>query len=244
MNPFAIVIKLAPIDWKNVRRDSLLMWVPLLPLYLALVIRWGVPALSGFLSRTVAFDLEPWYFLITGGFVISVASTIGTVVGFLLLDERDDGVLDALLVTPISAPAYVAYRVSMPLVAGVLATVVCYPICGIAPLPWVDLVAAATLGGFTAPFTALYLASFADNKVTGFAMAKLIGNVQILPAIGYFLPMPWQLLVGLFPWYWPMKIVWLAADGQPWAPYFVAGLGVNLVAVGLLLRRFDRFVHR
>ena len=38
--------------------------------------------------------------------------------------------------------------------------------------------------------------------------------------------------------------VWQAADGLPYAPYLVAGLAVNLVAVGLLVRRFERIAHR
>lgn len=244
MNALSIVVKLAPVDWRNIRRDSLLMWIPFLPLYLAAIIRWGVPALNGFLLRTTGFDLQPWYFLIMSGFVVSLSGTIGTVTGFLLLDERDEGVLDAMLVTPVSAPAYVAYRVTTPLLAGVVATVACYPICAIVPLPWADLIAAAALGGFSAPFTALYLASFADNKVTGFALAKLMGNVQVLPVVAFFVPMPWQILFGLFPTYWPMKMVWLAADGEPYASWLVAGLAVNVIAVGLLIRRFDRFVHR
>ncbi|MGD8328487.1 MAG: hypothetical protein PVJ49_03570 [Acidobacteriota bacterium] len=62
--------------------------------------------------------------------------------------------------------------------------------------------------------------------------------------IAYFVPMPWQLLFGAFPSYWPMKMVWLAAAGEPWGAYLAVGLAVNVAAVGLLVRRFDRFVHR
>lgn len=244
MNGFSIVFKLAPVDWKNIRRDSLLMWIPVIPLLMALLLRWGIPPLTGALQRTTGFDLAPWYPLVMGSFVIALPGVIGTVTGFLLLDERDDGVLDALLVTPISARAYVGYRVATPLVVGFIVTVASYPICGLTPLPWTDIVAAALLGGFGAPFMALYLVAFADNKVTGFAMMKLMNAVQILPLVAYFVPMPAQLLFGAIPSYWPMKIVWQAADGLPYAPYLVAGLAVNAASVGLLMRRFDRIVHR
>ena len=91
---------------------------------------------------------------------------------------------------------------------------------------------------------ALFLASFTENKVTGFAMMKLMNAVQILPVVAYFVPLPAQLLFGIVPAYWPMKMVWLAADGRPYGVYLVAGLVVNVAAVGLLLRRFDRVVHR
>ena len=53
-----------------------------------------------------------------------------------------------------------------------------------------------------------------------------------------------QLAFGLIPTYWPMKMIWLAAGHQPYGAYLVAGLIVNMAAVGLLLRRFDRIVYR
>jgi len=240
----SIVVKLAPVDWKNVRRDSLLMWVPVIPVLLALLIRWGTPPLTEALWATTGFDLAHWYPLIMASFVIALPGMIGTVTGFLLLDERDDGVLDALLVTPVPVRAFVGYRVATPLVAGFIMTLFTYPVCGLTPLPWIDLAAAALLGGFGAPFMALYLVSFADNKVTGFAMMKLMNAIQILPLLAYFVPPPAQLLFGVIPSYWPMKIVWQAAAGLSYIPYLLAGLAVNVIAVGLLARRFDRIVHR
>lgn len=46
------------------------------------------------------------------------------------------------------------------------------------------------------------------------------------------------------PSYWPMKMVWQAADGLPYGHYLIAGLAVNVVAVGLLVRRFERIAYR
>ncbi len=244
MKTLGVMIRLAPVDLKNLRRDSLLMWIPVVPFLLALLMRWGIPLLTEMVRLQAGRDLEPWYPLIMSSFVITVAGLVGMVVGFLLLDERDAGVLDALLVTPVSAGALVAYRVAVPLAVGFFITLLTYPLVGMTPLPLVDLAAATALGSFAAPFMALYLAAFADNKVTGFAMVKLMNAVQILPLAAFFVEQPAQLAFGLIPTYWPMKIIWLAAEGQPYGPYLVAGLVVNVAAVGLLLRRFDRVVHR
>jgi len=86
--------------------------------------------------------------------------------------------------------------------------------------------------------------AIADNKVTGFAMMKLMNSIQVLLVVAYFVPMPGQLLFGLIPSYWPMKIVWLAAEGRPYGWYLAAGFAVNVISVGLLMRYFDRIVHR
>ncbi|HYO78826.1 MAG TPA: hypothetical protein VE010_20360 [Thermoanaerobaculia bacterium] len=39
------------------------------------------------------------------------------VIGFLLLDERDDGILLAVAVTPVEPRAYVGYRIAASLLA-------------------------------------------------------------------------------------------------------------------------------
>ncbi len=52
------------------------------------------------------------------------------------------------------------------------------------------------------------------------------------------------MLAGIIPTYWPMKVVWLAAAGEPYAWYAVVGLGVNLTVLYLLLRRFNTVLHR
>ena len=244
MSTFALLIKLTPLDLKNIRRDSLLGWVSVMPFLIAILLRWGVPPATLYLRRQTGFDLAEWYPLLMSSFAITMPGMIGTITGFLLLDERDDGVMSALLVTPVSARAYVGYRIATPLAVGFVMTMITYPMVGLAPLPAADLAAAALLGSFGAPFMALFLASFADNKVTGFAMMKMMNAVQVLPLVAYFLPMPAQLLAGVLPTYWPMKMVWLAAAGEPYWPYLVAGLFVNVVAVGWLMARFERVVHR
>ena len=244
MNALSVLLKLGPVDLKNVRRDSLLVFLPLYAVLLALLVRWGVPPLTIFLRQQVAFDLEPFYPLLMGSFAILMPGMAGTVIGFLLLDERDDGIMSALLVTPLPPNAYLAYRFALPLALGFVMTLVTYPMAGLLPLAMADLALAALLGSFGAPFMALFLASFADNKVTGFAIMKLVNAVQVIPLLAYFVPMPWQLLVGINPSYWPMKVVWLAADGRAYAAYLVVGLAVNAVVVWLLARHFSRVLHR
>ena len=236
---------LGPVDLRSVARDSLLVWFLALPIALGLLVRFGFAPVDAWSRAEFSIPLEPYAPLLASYIVLWMPPMIvGFVVGFLLLDERDDGVLDALLVTPVSTAALVAYRVAVPLAAGFVITLLTYPLLGFTPLPFVDLAAATALGSFAAPFMALYLASFADNKVSGFAMVKLMNAVQILPLAAFFVEQPAQLAFGLIPTYWPMKMIWLAADHQPYGAYLVTGMVVNVAAVGLLLRRFDRVVHR
>ena len=163
--------------------------------------------------------------------------------GFLLLDERDEGVLTALLVTPVPLGSYLLYRTTLPLLAGFAVTVAGYPLAGLAPLPLPALLATAAVAALNGPATALFLAAFAENKVTGFALVKIVNTLAMVPIAAWFLRPPWQLAAGLVPTYWPMKMTWQAAAGGSWAVYALPGLAAYGLAIALLLRRFGRRVH-
>lgn len=244
MKTLTLFKTLGPVDFKNVRRDSLLIWIPLMPLMLALLLRVAAPELAVFLDARFAFDFTPYYPLLMSTFVVLAPVTVGMIVGFLLLDERDDQVLTALLVTPMPLGSYLLYRISVPILLGCATTLIGYPLAALTPVAFFDLLVVALLGSLSAPLVALFLASCAPNKVAGFALLKLLNAINMLPVAAFFIDSRWQLLAGIVPAYWPLKVFWLAAAGQGYGPYLVTGLAVNLLALALLLRRFQTVVHR
>ncbi|MDX1530452.1 MAG: hypothetical protein R3362_02905, partial [Rhodothermales bacterium] len=70
MTALGLLRRLGPVDLRNVRRDPLLAWSLGFPLFLALVLRWGVPALTGWLDARYGFDLLPYYPLLVGLFLL------------------------------------------------------------------------------------------------------------------------------------------------------------------------------
>lgn len=244
MNTLAVFKTLGPIDLRNVRRDSLLAWMPVIPLAMALLLRIGTPALGTFLYERWGFALEPYYPLIASSFLVIAPSFVGLIVGFLLLDERDEQMLQAFLITPVRMESILFYRMSMPLAVGMLMTLVGYPLIGLVRVPLTALLAAAGLSAMTAPIMALCLVAFAENKVAGLAVLKLVNGISMIPMVVYFLPLRWQLLAGIVPAYWPLKVFWLAAAGEEYWSYALMGVLVNSMAILWLLRRFQRMIHR
>ena len=199
MNALSLVRRLGSVDLRNVRRDPLLRWALALPLLVAVLLRWGLPALADWLRVRFYFDLAPYNPLLTGAYVLVAPSVVGFIRGFLLLDERDDRVLDAIRVTPVSMNGLLLYRLGVPLVVGILVTVAGFSLVNLITLPTTALFAAAALAACSGPILALFLVSFAENKVSGFAMAKLFSAVSNLSLMAWFLPMPWQLAAGWVP---------------------------------------------
>ena len=245
MRASTVVRALGPIDLRNVARDSLLRWVVTLPVVLALVFRWATPIVATRLRNEYDFDLVPYYPLLVTFVMLMSPMLAGMVIGFLLLDQRDDRTLSALQVTPLSLTGYLIYRMTVPMLAGIAITLVAVPLCGlvrIGPLPLlVTAVAAAPL----APMFALLLGAFAANKVQGFALMKVAGIVNWPPIIAYFVPTPWQWLMGVIPTYWPAKLFWMLEGGQSgYALYFVVGVAYSFGLLALLVRRFRTVMHR
>lgn len=237
---------LGPIDAANVRRDELLRWFMVVPFLFAALFRYVVPWMrDGILART-SFDLAPYYILIIGyGFIIGVPTIFGTVIGFLLLDEKDDQTLTALQVTPITMPAYLTYRILIPVLLSVVLVLVAYPLAGLAPLPFVDLLLISLLAAPMAPIFALFLATCAKNKVQGFAIMKGSGSVLISPLVGYFFDGAWTWLFAIVPTFWAQKLLWIidGGVGNRWV-IFIVGLLVQSAILLLLVRRFNKVVRQ
>lgn len=246
MNVTKLIKSLGPIDLRNVGRDGLLPWMVALPVITALIIRWGVPPIANAVLDRYGFDLVPYYPVILGYFfILMTPMTFGALIGFLLLDERDDDTLTALQVTPLTLNSYLAYRIAVPMALSVLLMFVIFPLANLANLDFVPLLIAALSAAPLAPLFALYLGAFAENKVQGFALMKGIGSVGLAPVFAFFIQSPWQLAFGIVPAYWPVKVYWTlsAGDSNVWV-YLVIGLVYQMILIALLLRRFNRVMHR
>lgn len=240
MTILEVVRALVPIDAKSVGRDPLLHWLLFYPLLLAMLIRWGTPLLSLHLHARFNFDLQPYYPLLMSFVALMTPMLAGIVIGFLLLDQRDDQTLTALQVTPLTLSGYFAYRIAVPTALSFLITIVVFPITGLLDLGAVALIAVAVSSCLLAPLYALFLGVFANNKVQGFALTKALGILLVPPLIAYFVKSPWQLLFGLDPLFWPAKFLWSMNAGTHGWIYLLAGTLLHGVLVVVLMSRMNR----
>jgi fluoroquinolone transport system permease protein len=237
---------LGPIDAVSMRRDAMLRWLAALPLALALAARWLLPGALRRIGGLLGFDIMAYYAPVMGYALLLIAPAVcGMVVGFLLLDQRDDRSLMALQVSPLPLRSYLAYRIAAPLLVSLLLSLLALPLAGLAALSDPALLLAALAAAPLAPLTALCLAAFAENKVQGFALQKALGVLLIAPVLALFLPLPWRLALGLLPTYWPAALLWGLQQGAlASGTTLAAGLIYQALLLALLLRRFTRVMYR
>jgi len=238
-----LALTLARNDLFSLRRDPLLIYLALVPWLMVLLVRLAVPGLTVWLRQTQGVDLQLYYPLIVSFFfVMEIPMIIGVVMGLLLLDERDDGVLTALGVTPVSGLRFLRYRLWLMIGLSAVHVLVCAPLTGMVPPPaWPRLVPVAVLSSLFAPLLALIMAVFAGNKLEGLALMKALGVLLVGPVAAYFIRSPWQLALGVMPSYWWARAYWaLGRSGEMWAC-----LGVGTVYhAALILWLAGRFRRR
>lgn len=227
-------------DLKSIRRDSLLLYMIIVPPLMAPLVRLILPWLTTRASEGFGVDLVPYHpMLLSFFFVLQIPLLFGVLVGLLVLDERDDDTLTALRVTPISMTGYALYRGGAAVLLSAFYVLVALPLTGLMPASVLPaLVPISLLSGMLAPIFALTLAGFAANKVEGLALMKALGILLLGPFAAYFIDSNWQLLIGVLPTYWPAKAFWVASEGGNYWPYVIVGALYSLALVTLLLRRF------
>ncbi len=242
MHLLTLVRTLGANDLKNITRDSLLRWMVVIPIFCALLLRWAVPVV---IERT---QIPPEYIpslkilLMCGFSILTNPLLIGFVIGMLLLDERDDGTLIALRVTPMSMGNYLAYKLVLPSVISVLMTFITFPLAGILPFKYeyIPIILVASLLG---PVCALAMAAFAQNKVQGFALIKALNVVLFPPFVAYFFYLaesPWEYAFGIFPTFWLLEAFWRAETGSSYLLFLLVAAGIHLVLLKWLLSRFQK----
>jgi fluoroquinolone transport system permease protein len=246
MRTAAAFRSLGAIDARNVARDSMLRWIAIFTPAFGLLFRFAVPPIADTLDEQFGFELVAYYPLLVSFLPLVAAGMTGTVVGFLLLDQRDDQTLTALMVTPLSLGGYLRYRLSGLMLLSAMFGALMVPLAGLSETTALQVVVAAITAAPLAAIYALFLGTFAANKVQGFALAKAVGVVLVPCIVSYFVTGPWQSAFGVVPHYWALKVFWLFDEGAPaWAlVHAIIGLLWQAVLLLLLVRHFSRVVRR
>ncbi len=225
-------------DLTNILREPILLLVTCLPFIIGLIMRFGVPWLTELVAHLV--DLTAHYDFMQSFALLLAPCFVGWVIGFLLLDERDEDILTVIAVTPLGRRGFLTYRLALPTAVAFVASLAILPVAGLAPFDPIRLVPVALLAALEAPMMTMFLIAFADNKVEGLVYAKGASVWLFAPLAILFVDQPWQTVAGLVPPYWVTK-AFLAPAGATgeYLLALAAGVVVHGLALWLLARRFN-----
>jgi hypothetical protein len=167
------------------------------------------------------------------------ASLVGWVTGFLLLEDRDEGTLLAVDVTPVGKSGFLAYRVTVTALIAMLVTL----LATLLLMPgahWAMIGLIVALVAAEAVAAAVVLPAIARNKVEGLALTKLTslaGVFALLPLI----PSPLRYVGGVVPTYWIGELLGLGAGyGLPLPGLVALAVAAHVAVIWLLFELFRR----
>lgn len=227
-------------DARRLLRDQFLLGTSVYVMAVALALRWLVPWTQAALLERGGVDIGPYVPMGVSYFVLVNSSVLtGMVGGFLLLENREERTLSAMLVTPTPLTLPLATLGAMIVLAGTAIPVALSAAIGVGVPPLGVVLLSALVGSPMGVAIALLLATVASNKVEAFAAMKLTSILGLVPVGAFFLPEPWQYLAGVVPIYWPCKMWWLAAAGESgWVWMAAPALLVAAGWIWALMRRF------
>jgi len=240
-------------DIKLVARDGFLIMMLVMVGVFGLVLHFGLPWADGYLaangvlpSATISSRLADYFPPIVAYMAFYTgALMVGTIIGFVLLGEKDENTLQAMLVSPVPLNWFVLYRAAGPALLAFFIIAAFFLFISQASVPLWQVLLLSGGASLTAPIITLFFATFAENKVQGFAMAKFVGLAGWIIVAGWFVPEPFQWLLGVFPPFLISKAYWLALEGNGmWWVALAGGVMLEMVAIRVLMYRFSKSVYR
>lgn len=253
MTIFATAKKLAKTDLKLIARDNFLLMMFSFLILISLLLRFALPALNDHLMANnimpgpaIAEPLSHYYPLLIGYLIVFQGGLLaGAVYGFLILDEKQDQTLLAMRVTPIKMSNFIGFRLVFPALLSFLAFFGMMAAVGMHNPPFPQSIAIAAGSCLVSPITALFYGLFAQNKLQGFGMAKFTAVAGWVILIGWFVPAPFDWLLGIFPPYLVTKAYWLLLDGEPtWTLALGLGIITQLALIWLMANKFSAQLGR
>lgn len=186
------VFNLLERDARRLRRDNMLLFLIAYPFLAALAIRLAAPLIP---VENLALYLAP-------ALIMFAPLAFGMVFGFNLIEEKEEQTWLLIRVVPLPRTIYISYLIAasvLPSFALALATALLFG----QPVAHVGLfLLMALAASLTAPLWTLLLGVLASNKVEGFALAKVVSFVMVLPGLAFVLTPAMQLSIAWNPWYW------------------------------------------
>jgi hypothetical protein len=211
-------------DLRNISRDAMLVPIVASPLLLGLAVRFGYPPLESWLQRTYSLDLTTYRPAIAlVAIVLHVPVIAGMVGALLILDERDDGALQVIRVSPLGR--HLAGRLGAVTSLTAIGLAVAAPLSGLVP-PTAGM--AVVLAIPVGPVFTLAVLAVATSRVQGLTSVKAFGIPAYAPLAAFWVTGTASWLLAPLPGYWAVR-----AWHDP-RPAWLVG-GVVCVAAWLVL---------
>ena len=158
-------------DLRRLVRDQFMVGAALFIVLISVAMRFALPAIDATLRESGGFELAAYFPLFASYNAFAIGSVMtGLILGVLLLENREQGTISALMVSPMSMRRFLVIESAFAYVAAVPVTLGTALVIGIGLPSAGELVLFTLTAALFAPLMMLALATFASNKLEAFAL--------------------------------------------------------------------------
>lgn len=224
-------------DFKQIFRDKTLFIFLLAPLILIAFVRFVIPIVAA----KFPLIIEYYPYLIMGG-SIQTSIMFGFVVTFMILEEKDENVLQVIRVLPISSMYFVFYRLIFATIFSFTGAFLMITLSGIAYPGLISSILLSFQYSLIAAFITLIISTFASNKVEGLAYFKGIDLILMIPMISFFVPQTFKYLFAVIPVFWTYQLHESLLNHDENYILFFVGIMFYAVVLSFLFWQFKKRV--
>jgi fluoroquinolone transport system permease protein len=207
----------------------------IIPVAMVLICRLCIPRLS-----EIVPVLPDYYWLILASLTSVTASTPAFLIGFILLDERDENVHTILKILPLPTDFILKCRIFFMIFLGFIFSFFILFLNGlIRPDLWF-IILLSLLMALIPPILTFSIISFAKNKIEAATMYKGLSMFLFLPVVAFFIQGGWHFLFGVIPFFWTYSAFQVVGDPLKFLMFFIISGSIHTVFIGILYRLYKR----
>ncbi len=227
-------------DFKLLRGDPMLILSMAVPFIFWALLKFIFPVVADFVSDTWSFDINPWFRQAGFFFMLLIPMMTGMVYGFILIDERDGGIITAISVTPTGKSGYLKLRLGIPMFLSFIYVILFQLLLGIqGAMGFIQIIFLSALLASESLLMLLFLGAFADNKVVAMAIAKGFSILLMGPLLDFILSEPLNWLGAYSPMFWPGRAFMAESSVMFWV-YFLFSLTIHILFIYILFKKFEK----
>jgi len=220
-------VSLLRYEFKTIVKDPMNLFMLVYPPMMLAICAYLLPFI---LEQTNATNTEAEALTLLIGFAVVLAIgsyLMGALLGFSLLDHKDENTLLNIAVSPITVSGYSMFKLVYSFLFAIIANVIMLGglkllasdtytitygsmVIGLLdPLSYGEIVVFAIVNSLFVTAIAFSIAAFAKNKIEGFAIVKGGGMILFIPILTLleFFQDGKQYLLGIVPIFWPFKAI-------------------------------------
>lgn len=229
------IVTLINSDLRQIFRDKTLTVFLFAPLILIVFVRLFVPFITE--QYPIIQDYHPMIMMFAG---IQTAIMFGFIISFIILDEKDENVLQVIRVLPISPFYFILYRLLFATTFSTLGAFLMINLSGIAYPGLLNSILLSVQYGLTAPFITLIIATFAKNKVEGMAFFKGVDLILLLPMLSFFVAGNIKYIFSIIPAFWTYNLFNASITNGDITYFFIIGLIIYGFVISVLFMQFKK----